>query len=532
MTEPGHNPQSRYHATCDGTLPVTGEIAQYLKEQGFVGFSPNSHLVAMPHLMPDVVDWISALIELGMPANHIHVLGKQYSQVDATCEKLRKLGVDVVEYTPAPIGGYYQTLQEVDLPKLWQHSLKEIAHAAHKAPQDVIVMDDGGRLLQSIPPELSANPNIRVMGVEQTTNGYEVVRDEGHKIDIVIPAKSALKLEYESPFVADAAIRKLRDKLGIFRRRDVAVVGIGNIGASVASTLADNHNNVFIYDTAVQETDGKIDDPKHLLPPQINIYRAPPPGRPVSEATLLRKGEPQTDANYYICSSLEQAVQSSNYVFGCTGRDIFKGIDLENMQFQGPGKKLDETRFISVSSGDKEFQSLLKWISEKPVFNHQGTQGKDATRWDVTANHNGSKLRVVQQGFPVNFDGKTCSGTPEEMQLISSFLLASIVQGYEYMKKYPVKSTNDQKDLIMLSPEVQRKILNTWLEGVPGVRGLFDPQRLEAVSKDTEWFAQHSLGQFCPVFHCDYPTPECLVQRVEAASHAEEKGRNPYGQAV
>lgn len=511
---------------CNGTLPVTAEIAQHLRDQGFEGFAPNTHIVAMPHVMPDVVDWMTALISLGMRPENIHLLGKQYSQVDVTREKLKKLGIDFVDYTPAAMGQYYETLQEKDLPKFWQHSLEKIDHSLkERGPQNVIVMDDGGRVLKSIPPQLADNPKVKVVGVEQTTNGFDVAQEEGHAIDIIIPAKSALKLECEAPFIADAAVRKLRDKLGIFRNRDVAVIGIGNIGGSVASTLADNHNDVFVYDRAVRIRDSELDDPNHLLPPHVNIYEAPAPGCSKTGARLLRKGEPPTTQSYYICHSLEQAVQSSNYVFGCTGRDIFKGVDLDHMQFQGPNKQLDETRFISVSSGDKEFLSLLRWIARQPEFLHHGAQEKSGSRWDVTINHNGSKLRVMQQGFPVNFDGKTCSGTPEEMQLISSFLLASIVQGYEYLRKYPVKSANDQKNLIMLSPDVQRKILFTWLDKVPSIQGIFRPERIEEIRSDAEWFARHSHGEFCPVFKDDYPIPECLVARVSPAAPGAAVGK-------
>jgi hypothetical protein len=514
---------------CNGTLPVTAEIAQYLKEQGFKAFSSHTHLVAMPHLMPDVIDWISALIKLGLPADHIHLLAKQYSQVDATRDKLRNLGVDVMDYTAAPVGGYYETLDNIDLPKFWRRSMSAITKAQTSSPkQDVLVMDDGGRLLHSIPPELTADKNIRIAGVEQTTNGYEVAREEGHKIDIIIPARSALKLECEAPFIADAAIRKLRDKLGIFKNRDVAVIGIGNIGSSVASTLADNHNNVFIFDNAVHIKKNKVVDPKHLLPPHVNIYSAPDAANPHAKPKMLRKGAPPANSSYFICRSLEQAVQHSNYVFGCTGRDIFKDTDLDHLQFQGAKKKLDETRFISVSSGDKEFRSLLQWVSNQAVFTHQSADGKKATRWDVTANHHGSRLRIVQQGFPVNFDGKTCSGTPEEMQLVSCLLLASIVQGYEYLQKYPVKSANDHKNLIMFSPPVQKKIFNAWMDGVPNVRSIFNPERLEEIAHDEEWFRKHSAGEFCPVFDCDYPTPHCSPESVKPGSKAIQQ-REKHG---
>jgi len=517
---------------CNGTLAVTGEIAKYLRGQGFEGFAPNTHLVAAPHFLPDLIDWMSALIDMGMKPQNIHLIGKQYSQVDAVRDKLRKIGIDVVDYTPTPMGQYYETLQNVDMPKFWEHSMEKIRDSLKtEGAQNILVMDDGGRLLRSIPTELLNNPDVKIAGIEQTTNGFDVAREEGHSIDIVIPAMSALKLEFEPPFIADAVLRKLRDKLGIFKNRDVAVVGIGKIGGALCETLADNHNNIYVYDTAVSITDGVLNDPKNLLPSSVNIYEAPAIGHPKSEAKLIRASQPPSSANYYVCNGLEQAVQNTNYVFGCTGRDIFKDIDLDKMTFQGVDKRLSETRFISVSSGDKEFLSLLQWISKQPNHLHHGPETKLGSRWDVTLNHNGNKMRVLQQGFPINFDGKTGSGTPEEMQLISSFLMASVVQGYEYLKKYPVKSTNDGRNLIMLSPAVQRKIMETWLDKVPSIQGLYKPDRIAEIMTDSEWFARHSKGESCPVFAADLPTPECLVQKAEPAnSQAQEKDHGQKGQ--
>ncbi len=511
---------------CNGTLPVTGEIAQYLRDQGFEGFDPDTHFVAMPHIMPDVVDWLSAMIELGIKPQNIHLIGKQYSQVDETRDKLIGMGIDVMEYTPTPVGQYYDTLLNVDLPKFWEHAQEKIKSTGNGKPRTVIVMDDGGRLLRSTPPQMISDPNIKIVGVEQTTNGFDVVSEHGHPIDIVIPAMSALKLEFEPPFIADAALRKLRDKLGMFHNRDVAVVGVGKIGGALCETLADNRNSVFVYDPAVKISDGQLSDPQGLIPAGINVYAAPVGNEKKANARLLRASNPPSRSNYYICDSLEHAVQSSNYVFGCTGKDIFRDIDLDKMRFQGPGKAIAETRFISVSSGDKEFQSLLKWITQQPEgFKHHGPDEKLGSRWDVTINHKGSKLRVAQQGFPINFDGKTCSGTPEEMQLISSFLLASIVQGYDYVNKYPVKSQDDQKNLIMLSPTVQRRILMSWLDKVPSIQGLYKPERIEEIRNDPLWFATHSRqGEFVPVFRDDYPIPEVLANRViSAVPMAKEK---------
>ncbi len=510
--------------TCTGTLPVTAEIAQRLRDEGFRGFSSNTHLVAMPHVMPDVVDWISALIELGMPPQNIHILGKQYSQVNDTRDRLKQMGIDFVDYTPAKLGEYYETLKGTDLPKFWGHSLKQVQRTLHEqGPQNILVMDDGGRLLQSIPSELTIDPNIKIIGIEQTTNGVNVVRAEGHAIDIVIPAMSALKTEFEPPFIADASLRKLKDKLGACRNRDVAVIGLGTIGKALSQTLAENQNTLFIYDTAISISDGELVDGKHLLPRNVNVYSAPEAGYPKSEARLLRGSSPPSNINYYVCKGLGQAVQNANYVFGCTGCDIFRDIDLDSFSFRGPNKKIDETRFISASSGDKEFLSLLKWIAQQPDRMHCDDTSKRGSRWDVTVNKKGSKLRVVQQGFPINFDGKTPSGSCEEMQLISSLLLASIVQAHEYLQRYPVLSASNQRHLLMFSPAMQREILQTWIDKVPGVRRFFCSEKIQTILNDPEWFTRNSQGTFCPVFTSDLPTPECLASQPPKLQHALTK---------
>ena len=149
------------------------------------------------------------------------------------------------------------------------------------------------------------------------------------------------------------------------------------------------------------------------------------------------------------CSgTIEELIQHNDIIFGCTGTDILKQVNLEHV-FNG------DKIFVSCSSEDKEFLSLLKWIQRDERFTFSANPLLDIS-YITTKSH---KIRILRGGFPINFDNNIEIEPEKDIQLTRTLLLGAIFQALICVKerrfgKY-VRYT--------LHPEIQRYIALKWL---------------------------------------------------------------------
>src|SRR5262249_48252362 len=148
----------------------------------------------------------------------------------------------------------------------------------------VVVLDDGGRCIETAPDEISQTTTV--IGIEQTTSG---VHGRVAHTPIVDVATSAAKRFLEPSLIANAVFLRVAKNLPTVRNLRCGVIGLGNIGLAVARGLIDKGHVVHVTD---------------LVP---------------SKASRL--------SNVNWCASASEVLSNSDFVFGCTGSDVFRDLD-------------------------------------------------------------------------------------------------------------------------------------------------------------------------------------------------------------
>jgi len=145
--------------------------------------------------------------------------------------------------------------------------------------------------------------------------------------------------------------------------------------------------------------------------------------------------------------SLEHIIERADYIFGCTGADITSNIVHSILQARS------QKVFLSCSSEDKEFLSLLQEITKKKRF-HQDIIFDDIS-YTTDA---GGAITIVKGGFPVNFDDSGESVPSQDIQLTRALVIAGIIDAIKkvpFMKALP-------NEVLKLSAKTQKAVVDYW----------------------------------------------------------------------
>ena len=327
----------------------------------------NTVIVYVHHALQTSINVINSLLMLGAKPAFIYILGKSYSENKAVVQHLKALGVTYID-SSAQIGfGEYKRAFKSDINYLWMLVEKHLEDRI----SDILVLDHGGHAIQSIPQ--TVKNAYKIIGVEKTTAGTMGYTSENKPdIPIINVAGCAAKRLLESPLIADAVSSKVESIIKTISKEKIcAVVGYGAIGKSVAGVLKSQGKQVLVCD----------------------------------KNSLISDND-----------SLEDIIEKSDYIFGCTGTDLTHNIVHSIVQTQG------SKVFLSCSSEDKEFLSLLKEITNGKDF----YQNKlfDDVLFNTKA---GGQIVLVNGGFPVNFDDSGESVPARDIQLTRALIVGGVI---------------------------------------------------------------------------------------------------------
>jgi len=329
-------------------------------------------VVCVQHLLETTGTLIQALLRLGFQPQNIFVAGKIYSTNVEVKSRIRKLGVFVQSSGIPEYWGYYEDQLRNDVAQMWNVAAR---HITGNQIRTVIILDDGGCALSSIPDEIISG--CLVTGVEQTMSGITLQTAGRVNIPVVEVAASAAK-RFIEPYLIQKALfqrlaKSLRDDRG---NRRYGIVGYGNIGRAVSDTLRSFNKEVAVFDTS-------------------------------AEAITTSRSRSIT-----VTKDLRELVERSHVLFGCSGQDVFLNEDWWT-GLEG------ERNFISCSSLDMEFRSLLRSAGQIP------RPRSGAILRNVVLN---GEMTIWRGGFPMNFDQSAESVPLEEIQLTRALLLAGVLQ--------------------------------------------------------------------------------------------------------
>ena len=395
-------------------LEVTQALLNCARASGF-RFGDDTALVAVQHMLKQTVDLFQTLGAMGLKLENIFALGKVYSNNKEIVETLRAMGVTVVEsVTPSP--GEFQRYFDRDTNRLWQVAAE---HLARRQIKRVLVLDDGGVCITSVPPEVLQRYSL--CGVEQTSRGMFLFEEKSPPFAVVSWARAAVKLKIGGPIFSQCFIDRLNTEfLGgrPLQGEQLGVIGMGSIGRAVANLAVRQGNEVFYCD----------------------------PNSDLALPSALRNRINRMD-------SVEDLTVRCNYVVGCSGRNPFKD--------KWPLNHKPDIKLISASSGDQEFGPIIKDLKQKPHFKvAPGT-------WDIISEDGPSgSIHVAYLGYPYTFVSRGIEAAPTQIvQFDTGGLLAALVQARLFLEQCETGRAQN-RGIHRVSPQAQRFVLERWIRAM------------------------------------------------------------------
>ncbi len=230
--------------------------------------------------------------------------------------------------------------------------------------EKIIVLDDGGHLIEKT--QKTIKTDVPIIGVEQTSSGYNRLKSKNISFPIVNMARSWIKLKHESPIITRLAYKKIINKILKLKRRikNVLIVGNGVIGKHICLDLENNRKfNVSKYD--------------------INQK---------NKSDFLK---------------LETHLSNFDLIIGCSG---VTSLPYSKFRFLKKNAIL-----VSLSSSDREFDAAnFRKFGSKAINCHTTIKKDD--------------IHLVNCGFPINFDKDFDRIDTDDFQLTRSIVLASVCQ--------------------------------------------------------------------------------------------------------
>lgn len=391
-------------------LEVTHALSNCARAARFE-FGEETALVAVQHMLVQTVDLLGNLCDLGLQPENMFAVGKLYSNSVDVIRALRAMGVTVIDSsTPEP--GEFDCSFQHDVDRLWEIAVQQLAARRIKR---VLVLDDGGMCITSVPPEVLRR--YAVCGVEQTSQGVFLFEERPPPFPVMSWARTAVKLEIGSGIFSRCFIDKLNAEFlhgQSLQGAELGIIGLGSMGKAVGNLALREQANVFFYDP----------DPDIHLPKQ--------PYRRIKRV-----------------DSLEELMMCCDYVVGCSGRDPFRD--------RWPINHRSGLKLLSCSAGDREFGPIIRELKGLMGFQIDPDTG------DIFSEYGPSgPIHIAFRGYPYTFVSRGIEAVETKVvQLETAGLLAALIQARLYLALCE-RGLELTGGIHRLSIEAQRFVFDRW----------------------------------------------------------------------
>lgn len=379
------------------SLPLVDEVARLNKNcfEGLVLFS-------IIHLLRDALPFIHALSSMGVEKDDLFIVGIPYSSKAAVIEHLRYEGYQVCSLDRA------EYIDEFG--NLIRQTLMAACNRCKETGKKLCIIEDGGYAVPLMhKDEFHTFLPLCSGAVEQTANGIwedRIIEASGKlAFPVMNVAESRIKRERESPLVGKAIIENINRLLGGYgtslTSQRIGQMGFGAIGEQLALQMKNDGLSLTLYDDSGE------------------------------------KRERAKKAGFDVVESLSELLERKTLIIGCTGNDIV-GLDElrildRSIFFVNSTSKLHELRY-------REFLNVTERIGTKKGV---GTEYRLKGGRRVT-------LRLLADGFPVNFFEGSESIPDLEIQFIPALLLSSAA----HLVSLPVK----EQKIIPIPEELEKQL--------------------------------------------------------------------------
>lgn len=317
-------------------------------------------IISVQHVCSTTEVLFDALFKLHLNPKNLYVIGKCYSTNPAVLARLQRKGVNAL-FSSSSFN--YAIPFDLDFDRNIDEMLKQVV-ASHdlSSYEKIIILDDGGHLLEKVNEFLPKN--LPIVGIEQTSSGFNRMKDKEVSFPIVNLARSWLKLKYESPIIIKLVLRKLKEKLSKLncKIRKLLLIGYGVLGQEIHKVLKDRYL-VSTFDSIPE---------KSMIP----------------------------------TNDFKKRLSEFDLIIGCTGATSLTDDDFRYLK--------KPVILASISSSDREFEAfkLRKLQPSENCHSNVMTEG----------------ITLLNSGFPITFDEDYDSIDTDDFQLTRALILASIYQ--------------------------------------------------------------------------------------------------------
>ncbi|MBS3172299.1 hypothetical protein J4438_01810 [Candidatus Woesearchaeota archaeon] len=316
-------------------------------------------LIASQHILESQRLMFEYFIEKGLKPKNIFLIGKCYSTNRDVIKRFQKMGIYV-----SPKSESFD--QNLSFDEQFEGYTRELLDYINKVVNlknydRVIILEDGGSLLSYANRILKDTRNI--IGIEQTSAGYEKLKNIKLDFPVINVARSYAKLKVESPIIAKTCIERLKSSLSRLKLKpkSILIIGAGAVGNAIYEELNSNF--------------------------------------------LVKRYDLDSNLSDYKNESLKAILGEFDMIIGSTGKEI---IDISLYKYLK-----DDAILVSVSSSDREFSAVnLRKMIDKKITCHDDLKVKS---W-----------YLLNGGFPINFDGAEDSASSEKIQITLALLFASL----------------------------------------------------------------------------------------------------------
>ena len=214
--------------------------------------------------------------------------------------------------------------------------------------------------------------NYKIFAIEQTSAGYEKIKDLQLNFPVINVARSKAKLAHETPIIVNQFMKNLKYELSVLGTspKKVLIIGNGVIGREIYKRLK-KEKEVNIYDY--------IQEKSHFN----------------SNDNLISK------------------ISEFDLIIGCTGKQSFPLSEYNNLK--------KNVILASASSSDREFSAKNIRLLTKKYY-------------DCHINIKVNEINLLNSGFPITFTKHSIGSDGKDIQITMSLIFSAILLGIS--KKY------------------------------------------------------------------------------------------------
>ncbi len=214
------------------------------------------YIIACQHLLTDTHMIFTKLFEKGFPLENLSIIGKCYSASDKVVSEMLNDGIDVDE---SCLNFSSHKKFDCNFKIMIANFLKNsLIRVRKKNIKKLIILDDGGHLLAEVNKHIHELPPT--VGIEQTTSGYEVMKEETLNYPIINIARSRPKLTIEPNMIVKGIWMRICNYYSQIKKtpQNILILGNGAIGKYLNVLLQDD------YSTKVFDVDNKKTEMENL----------------------------------------------------------------------------------------------------------------------------------------------------------------------------------------------------------------------------------------------------------------------------